>query len=108
MIPLTDPNNAAWRVQCWGDADGKQQELAAYRVYTSDYTKMTQAWQKKATVLRAGMGSDGNWMCADFDHKKQELAAYRVYTSDYARLTAGWQKKSTVIRGTPGLGWCPQ
>jgi hypothetical protein len=95
-----------WRTQCWGDADGKKQELAAYRVYTSDYTKMTQAWQKKATVLRAGMGTDGNWMCADFDHKKQELAAYRVYTSDYAKLTAGWQKKETVIRGT--IGWCPQ
>ena len=100
-----EPADANWRSQCWGDADGKKQELAGYRVYTSDYTRMTRAWQKKATVLRAGMGVDGNLMCADFDHKPQELAKYRVYTSDYTRLVAGWQKKETVIRGT--MGWCP-
>jgi hypothetical protein len=104
---LVSPPDANWRTQCWGDADGKKQELAAYRVYTSDYTKLRQSWAKKATQLRGGMGVDGNWMCADFDHKKQELAAYRVYTSDYTRLMMGWAKKETVLRAPP-YGWCPQ
>lgn len=98
-----------WRTQCWGDADGKfEGPVTKYRVYTSDYTKLVQAWQKKATQLRAGMGVDGNWICADFDHKYEgPVTKYRVYTSDYTKLIAGWQKKETVLRPAP-YGWCPQ
>lgn len=101
--------DANWRTQCWGDADGKFESPAnKYRVYTSDYTKLLQAWAKKATVLRPGMGVDGNWMCADFDHKYESPAnKYRVYTSDYTRLLSGWGKKETALRVAP-WGWCPQ
>jgi hypothetical protein len=101
--------DANWRVQCWGDADGKYEgSLNKYRVYQSDYSKLLQAWGKKATALRAGMGTDGNWMCADNDHKYEgSLNRYRVYQSDYARLLQGWGKKDTQMRNAP-LGWCPQ
>jgi hypothetical protein len=104
------PNDVNFRSQCWGDADGKFEGPAnKYRVFSSDYTKMVQAWGKKATALRAGMGADGNWMCADFDHKYEGPAnKYRVFSSDYTRMLAGWGKKDTVIRSTPSLGWCPQ
>jgi len=102
--------DANWRTQCWGDADGKfEGPVTKYRVLSSDYTKLVQAWGKKATQLRAGMGTDGNWMCADFDHKYEgPVTKYRVLSSDYTRLVAGWGKKESTMRGTPGLGWCPQ
>jgi hypothetical protein len=96
-------NDTNWRTQCYGDVDGKAQTLSKYRVYTSDYTKMMQAWAKKATQLRGGMGVDGNWMNADFDHKPQTLSKYRVYTSDYTRMMEGWAKKETQLRP-----WCPK
>jgi len=92
-----------WRTQCQGDADGKAETLTKYRVYTSDYTKLRQAWAKKATVLRPGMGVDGNWMCADFDHSAETLTKYRVYTSDYTKMVQGWAKKETSMKP-----WCPR
>jgi hypothetical protein len=98
----TGDNN--WRTQCAGDADNKTQDLVGkYRVYTSDYTKLSQAWKLKATQLRFG---DANLLCADFDHKSQDLVGkYRVYTSDYTILAANWKLTETKIR--PG-GWCPR
>jgi len=101
------PPDANWRSQCWGDADGKYEgPISRYRVYQSDYTKLTQAWGKKATALRSSMGPDGGLLCADFDHKYEgPVNKYRVYSSDYVRLLAGWRKKDTTIRST--LGWCP-
>jgi len=104
--------DANWRTQCWGDNDGKYEgPLNKYRVYTSDYTRLQQAWAKKATQLRAGFTvgvKDGNWMCADSDHKYEgPLNKYRVYTSDYTRMTAAWAKKDTQLR-MPPFGWCPQ
>jgi hypothetical protein len=95
--------DANWRTQCWGDVDGKAETVNKYRVYTSDYTKLMQAWSKKATVLKTGGGVDGNWMCADIDHKYETVNRYRVYTSDYTRMMQGWSKKETVLKP-----WCPQ
>jgi hypothetical protein len=91
-----------WRAQCAGDADNKTQDLVGkYRVYTSDYTKLVQAWTKKATQLRFG---DANLLCADFDHRSQDLVGkYRVYTSDYSLLAASWTKKETQLKP-----WCPR
>jgi hypothetical protein len=104
-----DPADANWRTQCWGDADGKYEGTGnKYRVYQSDYTKLLQAWGKKATALRAGMGVDGNWMCADADHKYEGTGnKYRVYQSDYSRMLYAWGKKETTLRPAP-YGWCPQ
>jgi len=101
--------DANWRTQCWGDADGKfEGPINKYRVYSSDYTKMVQAWGKKATALRSSMGTTGGLLCADFDHKYEgPINKYRVYSSDYAKLLAGWGKKETVLRVAP-YGWCPQ
>jgi hypothetical protein len=93
--------DANWRVQCQGDADNKAQDLAAYRVYNSDYNFMICSWGLKATFLRANPNPRMT-LCADFDHKKQDLGAYRVYNSDYTVLIAGWGKKVTQMRP-----WCP-
>jgi hypothetical protein len=95
-------NDANWRVQCLGDADNKKQDLAAYRVFGSDYSRLVASWGVKATVLRANPNPLMT-LCADFDHKSQELAAYRVYNSDYTLLTANWGVKETVMKP-----WCPR
>jgi len=87
-----------FRVQCKGDADNKTEGALKYRVYTSDYNKLIAAWGKRATQLRAGMGTDGNLMCADFDHKYEGALKYRVYTSDYNILIANWSKRETQLK----------
>jgi len=90
--------SSAWPYQCLGDADGKVETLNKYRCYTSDYTKLMQCWGRKATLLRAGMGADGNTLCADFDHKSETLNKYRCYTSDYTKMMLCWGKKETSLR----------
>jgi hypothetical protein len=88
--------------QCLGDTDGKKETLSGYRVFNSDYQKLAQCWQKKATSMRGIL----NCFCADFDHKSETLSGYRVFNSDYQKLAASWQKKDTVLKSL--FGNCPQ
>jgi plasmid maintenance system killer protein len=90
---------AAWKFQCYGDADNKTQDISGkYRVYTNDYWKIVSNWRKKIsdTTLDA---------CADFDHKSQDISGkYRVYTNDYWKMVSNWRKKDSQFTGS---GNCP-
>jgi len=90
---------AAWKFQCYGDADNKTQVLGTnYRVYTNDYYKLLSNYKKKITDPALDE-------CADFDHKPQVLGTnYRVYTNDYYRLLSNYKKKDSQF---PGSGNCP-
>lgn len=78
--------------QCDGDADGTTQTLSKYRVYTNDWTLMSNSWQAKNTSTNLNA-------CADFDHRAQTLSKYRVYTDDYDVIAAHWQDKDSDLAG---------
>jgi len=90
---------AAWKFQCYGDADNKTQDISGkYRVFTNDYWKIKSNWKKKITDTSLDP-------CADFDHKSQDISGkYRVFTNDYWKMKSNWKKKDSQFTGS---GNCP-
>jgi hypothetical protein len=105
--------------QCDGDANQDTEVVGtmAYRVYTSDMTRLTQNWKKTAAMLTSdpNVGVSAYRVaagCADIDHKSEVVGtmAYRVYTVDMSRLTGNWKKlSSSSVTATNKLpGNCPR
>jgi len=93
--------DANWRTQCKGDADGKGETLSKFRVFNSDYQRLTASWGLKATVLKNNPNPKIT-LCADFDHKGETLSSFRVFNSDYAKMVANWGLAETKMKP-----WCP-
>jgi hypothetical protein len=91
--------------QCYGDADGKTETLAKFRIYGGDLSLVVANWKRKIDDPLLNR-------CADIDHHYQTILKYRVYGIDVNTVVDNWKKKDYELtnncnecdRGQKALG----